>query len=202
MEGPIRRHAMSPFEAVEPRQDRYPFRGPIDPRQHLVQFYGQEGAFLDSLGEFVGGGLLHGESVVVIATASHLGALDTRLRARSFDVDRAIIQDRYLPLDAAGTLAQFMVNGWPDEQRFRAVVAGIVARARRGAPRVRAFGELVAVMWARGEHAATVHLERLWHGLCHEHGFSLLCAYPTSGFAADADGAIRQIVDSHTEVVA
>lgn len=192
---------MSLFEAIGPQQDRYPFRGPIDPREHLVQFYGQEGAFLDSLGDFVAGGLLHGESVIVIATAAHLGALDTRLRARSFDVDRAIIQDRYVPLDAAGTMAQFMVNGWPDERRFRALIAGLVERARRGAPRVRAFGEMVAVMWARGEHAAVVHLERLWHALCHEHGFSLLCAYPMSGFASDAHAAIRQIVATHSDVV-
>ena len=193
---------MSLFEAVGPRQDRFPYQGSIEPREHLVQFYGQEGAFLDSLCEFVGGGLLHGESVVVIATAAHLGALDTRLRARSFDVDRAIIEDRYIPLDAAGTMAQFMVNGWPDEPRFRAVVAGLLERARRGAPSVRAFGEMVAVMWARGEHAAVMHVERLWHALCHELGFSLLCAYPMSGFAPNAHAEIRKIVAAHSDVVA
>ena len=192
---------MSLTEAVEP-QVRPLSRGPIEPREHLVQFYEREGAFLDSLGDFVASGLLHGESVIVIATASHLGALDTRLRARGFDVDRAIIQDRYIPLDAAGTMAQFMVNGWPDEQRFRALVSGLLARARRNATQVRAFGEMVAIMWARGEHVATVHLERLWHGLCHEHGFSLLCGYPKSGFASDAHAAITEICAAHTEVVA
>jgi hypothetical protein len=192
---------MSLAEAVAP-QVRQLSRGPIDPREHLVQFYEREGAFLDSLGDFVAAGLLHGESVIVIATAAHLGALDTRLRARGFDVDRAIIQDRFIPLDAAGVLSQFMLNGWPDEQRFRAVVQGVLARARRGTPRVRAFGEMVAILWARGEHAATVHLERLWHGLCHEHDFSLLCAYPKSDFGADAHAAIGQICAAHTDVVA
>jgi len=192
---------MSLTEAVEP-QVRPLSRGPIEPREHLVQFYEREGAFLDSLGDFVASGLLHGESVIVIATASHLGALDTRLRARGFDVDRAIIQDRYIPLDAASVLSQFMLNGWPDEQRFRSLVAGLLARARREAPRVRAFGEMVAIMWARGEHAATVHLERLWHALCHEHDFSLLCGYPKTGFASDARAAIGQICAAHTDVVA
>jgi len=192
---------MSFIEAVEP-QVRQLSRGPIDPREHLVQFYEREGAFLDSLGDFVAGGLLHGESVIVIATAAHLGALDTRLRARNFDVDRAILQDRYIPLDAASVLAQFMLNGWPDEQRCRAFVQGMLARARRGAPRVRAFGEMAAILWARGEQAATVHLERLWHGLCHEHGFSLLCGYPKAGFTSDARVAIAQICAAHADVVA
>lgn len=192
---------MSLLEAIEP-QVRQLSRGPLDAREHLVQFYEREGAFLESLSDFVAGGLLHGESVIAIATASHLGAVDTRLRARGFDVDRAIIQDRYIPLDAAGTLAQFMVNGWPDEQRFRALVSGLLARARRNATQVRAFGEMVAITWARGEHTATVHLERLWHGLCHEHGFSLLCGYPKSGFASDAHAAIGEICATHSEVVA
>lgn len=192
---------MSFTEAIEPQVRQLP-RGPIDAREHLVQFYEREGAFVGSLGDFVAGGLLHGESVIAIATAAHLGALDTRLRARGFDVDRAIIQDRYIPLDAASVLAQFMLNGWPDEQRFRAFVQGVLARARRGAPRVRAFGEMVAILWARGEHAATVHLERLWHAACHEHDFSLLCGYPKTGFASDAHAAIAQICAAHSDVVA
>jgi hypothetical protein len=187
--------------AGPPQHDRYIFRGRIDPRQHLVQLYDQEGFFLDTLGDFVASGLLHGESVIVIATASHLGALDTRLRARAFDVDRAIIQDRFIPLDAAGTLAQFMVDGWPDEQRFRALLARLLARARAAAPAVRAFGEMVAIMWARGEYTATLQLERLWHELCHTESFSLLCAYPRSGFAAGSHAAIREICDVHTDVV-
>lgn len=192
---------MSLIEAVEP-QVRQLSRGPIDPREHLVQFYEREGAFLDSLGDFVAAGLLHGESVIVIATAAHLGALDTRLRARSFDIDRAILQDRYIPLDAASVLSQFMLNSWPDEPRLRAFVQGLLARARRAAPRVRAFGEMAAILWARGEHAATVHLEQLWHEQCREHQFSMLCGYPKTGFASDARAAIVQICAAHTDVVA
>lgn len=192
---------MSLAEAVEP-QVRPLSRGPIEPREHLVQFYEREGAFVDSLGDFVAGGLLHGESVIVIATAAHLGALDTRLRARGFDVDRAVIQDRYIPLDAASTMSQFMLDGWPDEPRFRSLVATLLARARREAPRVRAFSEMAAIMWARGEQAATVRLEQLWHALCPEHDFSLLCGYPKTGFASDARAAIGQICAAHSDVVA
>lgn len=192
---------MSLAEAVEP-QVRPLSRGPIEPREHLVQFYEREGAFVDSLGDFVAGGLLHGESVIVIATAAHLGALDTRLRARGFDVDRAVIQDRHIPLDAASTMSQFMLDGWPDEPRLRSLVATLLARARREAPRVRAFSEMAAIMWARGEHAATVRLEQLWHALCQEHDLSLLCGYPKTGFASDARAAIGQICAAHSDVVA
>ena len=178
------------------------FWGEIAPCQHFVQLYELEGAFLDTLEAFVAAGLAGGEGVPVIATASHLGTLDMRLRARGIDVDAAVCEDRYIPLDAADTLGHFMNKGWPDEQRFRDVVGRIVSRARNGGRRVRAFGEMVAIMWARGEHGATVHLEHLWHQLCRAHDFSLLCADPKSGFTQDTRESMREICEAHSASVA
>lgn len=51
----------------------------------------------------------------------------------------------------------------------------------RDGRRVRAFGEMVAVMWTRGQSGATVQLEHLWHRFCQTKAFSLFCAYPKSG---------------------
>src|SRR5688500_19228341 len=51
---------------------------------------------------------------------------------------------------------------------------------------VRAFGEMVAVLWANGHNGATVRLEHLWHAFCQSEAFSLFCAYPKTGFTQDA----------------
>jgi hypothetical protein len=40
--------------------------------------------------------------------------------------------------------------------------------------RVRAFGELVALLWARGDVAATVRLEFLWRQIWQKQTFSVL----------------------------
>ncbi|HUR40494.1 MAG TPA: MEDS domain-containing protein [Verrucomicrobiae bacterium] len=192
---------MTIIREVPASNGRRAFWGEIAPCEHLVQLYEQEGAFLDSLEGFVADGISRGESVIAIATASHLQALDARLAARGIPVEQARAEDRYIPLDAADTLSRFMVRNWPDEGLFRTLVADLLKRARAGERRVRAFGEMVAIMWARGEHGATVNLEHLWHSLCKSEDFALFCAYPKSGFTQDAQSSIDQICASHSRVV-
>jgi hypothetical protein len=95
----------------------------------------------------------------------------------------------------------FMRNGWPDEELFRRLVRGLLSCAKRDGRKVRAFGEMVAVLWAQGEHAATVRLEYLWRELCGADHFSLLCAYPRVGFTQDLTSSIADICAAHSRVL-
>lgn len=177
------------------------FWGEISPCEHLVQIYQDEGVFLDSLEGFIAGGIQAGDGVVVIATPLHLASLNERLTARNIDIASAIRDDQYLTFDAEEALAKFMVMGWPDEDFFRAFVTNILQRAKGNNRRVRAFGEMVALLWARGNTGATVQLEHLWHRLCQEFTFSLFCAYPKIGFTRDASASIKEICDAHSRVL-
>jgi hypothetical protein len=177
------------------------FWGEIAPCDHLVQIYEDELAFVDVLSGFVAGGLKAGDATIVIATEAHRQALDKRLEACGIDVPAARALDSYISLDAAETLGRFMVEDWPDEERFKNTVSGLLSRAGAHGRRVRAFGEMVALLWARGHCAATVRLEYLWSRFCEQERFSLLCAYPQSGFTADAADSIRQICDAHSHVL-
>jgi hypothetical protein len=55
---------------------------------------------------------------------------------------------------ATQLLSTIMSNGWPNGDRFKEVVGGIVAKALESAsgsrPRVAIFGEMVALLWADG----------------------------------------------------
>jgi hypothetical protein len=185
-----------------PRDRIEVFWGEMAPCEHLVQIYEHSSALLDSLDGFVGDGLQAGDSTIVIATANHRDALEARLQARGIDVGAARSKDQYIPLDAAGTLSTFMVGRWPDDDLFNEAVTDLLARARRGGRRVRAFGEMVAVLWARGDQAATVRLEHLWQRLCEAEGFSLFCAYPKVGFTQDASDSISELCAEHSRVIA
>ena len=178
------------------------FWAEIPPSEHLVQIYEEDRVVLDALEGFIGGGLRAGDGVLVIATAVHLHALEERLTAQGVDVGVAREREQYLPLDAEETLAQFMVSGWPDDDLFEHLVTNLLVRARRHGQRVRAFGEMVAIMWAQGHNGATVRLEHLWHKMCQKEGLSLFCAYPRIGFTQDADASIRDICATHDRVVA
>ncbi len=187
------------------------FWGEISPCDHLVQLYEDDAVLLDTLCGYVAGGLSSGEGVVVIATPAHREALAARLahfsQLGSFALDAAIARDQYIVLDAAETLAQFMRDDRPDPDLFRQVVTEILARARGQGSwggegrRVRAFGEMVALMWAEGHCGATVQLEHLWHDLCREKAFSLFCAYPKCGFTQDAGEGLAEICAAHSRVI-
>lgn len=174
------------------------FWGEIAPCEHLVEIYLEEDVFLDSLEGFVAGGLEVGDGVIVIATPSHRKALEDRLTRRGVDLANARLRDQYIDLDAEETISKFLVNGFPDAERFEQLVTSLLARARGTERRVRAFGEMVAILWGRGLNGATVRLEHLWHQFCQKEAFSLFCAYPRSGFTENAEVSIKTICDAHS----
>ncbi|MGH9599351.1 MAG: MEDS domain-containing protein [Terracidiphilus sp.] len=177
------------------------FWGEIAPSEHVAQFYEHEGVLLDTLTGFVAGGLDRGESTIVIATPEHLLSIDQRLRDSKTDLARAVAEDRYITLDAESALASFMVKDWPDEDLFADFINQLILRASANDRRVRAFGEMVALLWDKGLAAATVRLEHLWHQFCQNHAFSLFCAYPRAGFTSDPTKSLADICAAHSRVI-
>jgi PAS domain S-box-containing protein len=173
----------------------------VDP-DHVVQFYDDDAFLIESVTRFVGAALGAGDVAIVIATPAHRAALDKRLRARGVDLRVARRQSRYIALDAADTLAALMADGCPDAHRFRAVVGRTIEDATSGGRRVRAFGEMVALLWDAGRREAALRLEELWNELAERLRFALLCAYPMRGFGREADGEpFLQVCGTHGDVV-
>jgi hypothetical protein len=177
------------------------FWGEIAPCEHVVQIYENDEGFLDLLAGFVSGGVNAGECAVVIATAAHLAALEERLTALGYFVPSLLSNTQYIPLDAAITLSKFMVNDWPDEYLFNKVISEVLVKAKGNNRKVRAFGEMVAILWAKGQVGATVRLEHLWNKFCESEAFSLFCAYPQSGFTQDAAESVIHICSAHTKMI-
>jgi hypothetical protein len=178
------------------------FWGEIAPCDHVLQIYEDDKRFIDVLEGFVVNGFNSGDSVVIIATPEHLKSLNHRLRAKGFDLFSLTLQDRYIPLDAEATLSQFMINDWPDENLFYHLLTNLLLRAHKKDRKVRAFGEMVAILWSQGFNGATVHLEHLWGRFCDSEEFRLFCAYPKSGFTENAVESINKICGCHSKVIA
>ena len=178
------------------------FWGEIAPCEHVVQIYENDDVFLDLLNGFVNGGVNVGECVVVIATESHLNGLNNRLKAAGHDVSDLVKKSLYMPLDANQILSLFMVNGWPDENLFNQMVSEVISKAKINGRQVRAFGEMVAILWAQGKVGATVRLEQLWNKFCENEAFCLFCAYPKSGFTQEASESVMHICGAHSKMIA
>src|SRR5439155_16792383 len=174
----------------------------IGPSEHFVQFYEADAFLLDALGDYIGAALRAGDAGVVIATPAHREGLEERLRAGGLDIAAARAGGRYVPLDAAETLASIMVDGSPDPARFAAVAGGLIARAAAGGRRVRVFGEMVALLAVAGDHAAALRLEALWNELQQTHSFALFCAYPLNGLGGEAlAGLLVDACAAHSRVI-
>lgn len=177
-----------------------------DHEGHVVQLYTDDGFLIDELSRFIGGALAVGDAAVVIATEPHRRELEKRLAAQGLDTTKANRQGRYIALDAAQTLPRFTENGTVDETRFKAIIGGLLTQARSAVDgkecRIAVFGELVALLWAEGKPQEAVRVERFWNDLAKTHSFSLLCAYPVSGFGGEGHiEPFLKICAEHTGVV-
>ena len=197
--GPFR-NASDDAESPNPTQ--------VDPaaHQHSVQFYCADESLMDTLSRFIGSAIGAGDAAIVIATQAHREELANRLSSRGLEVARAVEQGRYVALDAAETLSQFMVNDWPDEKRFVEVIGGVINRTKAAAHkqhgRAALFGEMVALLWNDGKAEAALMLEQLWNQIAHSHSFSLVCAYPLTKFYREEDSEIFQkICAEHSAVI-
>jgi signal transduction histidine kinase len=149
---------------------------------HSVQFYEDDDFLLSSLLRTLSTAFRSGETCIVIATADHLGQLQALANDSDVDLQVAAAVGQYIPLDAAETLATFMVNGSPDWQAFETMLGGVLAAAARRQAPIRAYGEMVALLWQQGKHAAALRLERFWNELANAYHFTLHCAYPLRDF--------------------
>ena len=168
---------------------------------HAVRFYETKESLCRIVAEFLGEGFVLGNPALVIATPEHGGCIIDELRARHFDTDKMIEAGDLLMLDAREVLATFMEDGQPDAERFNQSVPAAIARIVRGLDKrtVRAYGEMVDLLWKDGLTTAAVKLEMLWNQLARTHDFSLLCGYSMGNFYKDA--AIEDICSQHSHVV-
>ena len=168
---------------------------------HVVQFYGHE----EELADRVAGYLLEtlrGEGVaVVIATPDHRRAFEARLAQAGADLAAAALDGTYLAVDASDTIHALMTGGRLDRDAFGRVIGGLIQRAGHGGRPVRAYGEMVAVLWDAGLVNVAVQLEEMWDELGLRHSFSLFCGYPASSVGDGHLEAFADLCRLHRSVV-
>jgi len=168
---------------------------------HAVRFYENDASLCRTIADFVGEGLSLGQPALVIATPVHNDALLHELSTRHVEVSAVQASGDLLLLDARDILATFMRDGMPDASLFKTHVPNAIARVCRSRNvTIRAYGEMVDVLWQDGLTAAAIRLEMLWNQLAATHDFSLLCGYSMGSFYKAA--GMRDICAQHSHVVA
>jgi hypothetical protein len=175
-----------------------------EPKEHLVHLYGSDDHLLTShAGQFLAEGFRRGEGLLVIATPEHVDALVSHLGDEGIDVGAAVRGGHLVLLDAEATLSRVVVEGEPSWPLFEQVVGDVIGGLRTKHDTLRAFGEMVGLLWSTGQLAAAVRLEEYWNRLLEDHAISLFCAYPIDVFHGEcAVATLSALVNTHTHVFA
>jgi signal transduction histidine kinase len=167
---------------------------PLPETAHVVKFYEHEDDLYALVGAFFADGAATNDPLLVIARGSRHERFVEAVRAHGRGSEHLLL------IDAEEALQAFMSGVLPDEERFVALMDELLTPLAGG--RLRAYGEMVDVLWENGNPEAAVRLEELWNRLAARHDFSLVCAYPIHRFDQESDrGLFDAVCARHTHVV-
>ncbi len=162
---------------------------------HAVHIYDSDQQLVRWVADSFTAAVADGRATLMVATPAHQRAIERELEARGVSLDGPL----HCNFDAATTLDSLLTDGDSDQVLFDRVVAPAVAALSDAGHGLTVFGEMVDLLWERGDAARAMALEARWNILGTELDFSLLCAY-----RAGADGDLTVFDDVaalHTQVI-
>ncbi len=170
-----------------------------------MQFYQDERSLASTVASFLAEGIDQGEPGVVVATPAHTSSIMRELKKLGHDTHELRRTGELQLFDAHKLLSAFMVNGTPDPLLFRSNVGDVIDRlcANRNPCPIRAYGEMVDLLWQQGNENGAIRLEILWNQLASTYEFALLCGYAVGNFYKETDSSrIDEVRDQHTHEIA
>jgi PAS domain S-box-containing protein len=169
---------------------------------HFVQFWEDTDYLVASVSHFIASGLIAGEGAIVIAKKDHLEKIEASLVERGINVGPFLSKRQLTLLDADETLAKIMQGDSPDPENFQTTVESLVKVVGERFGRIRAYGEMVQILWEGKNPGGMIQLEGLWNELGKKHHFALLCGYALKTFHSHEEREIVQhICDSHSHTL-
>ena len=189
---------------AEPPEHWDPILAHASPTEHIVQLYQDEDFLNRAVCRFAGAALANGEGVILVPTIAHWKSFRPRLEAEGVDVKAAQKRGQLTIVDAEELLPQFMQNKMPDSPVFLGLAADVIARARgQGSySKVRWWGEMVNVLWERGDAAASMKLEDLFDQLAHKHDVAIFCSFLMDNFNGEVHThMLPRLGENHSHLI-
>jgi hypothetical protein len=174
------------------------------PHDHIVQLYQDHDFLKSAVCRYIGAGLANGDRIILFPTLTHWNAFRQRLETEGVDVQAARERGQLTVVDANEILPRFMRDAMPDPQVFNAVIGDVFRQACAGGSyqKLRAWGELVNVLWERGDVAASMNLEDLFDQLNKKIGIAMFCSYVMDNFNGDVHALmLPRLGTNHTHLI-
>lgn len=174
------------------------------PRDHIVQLY-QDQQFLNrAVCRFAAAAIANGEGVILVPTVAHWDAFRPRLESEGVDVKAAEKRGQLTVVDADNLLPTFMRDGMPDSPVFLGLAQNVISQARGDGQykKVRWWGEMVNILWERGEVAASMQLEDQFDQLAHEQDIAIFCSFLMDNFDGDVHARmLPRLGENHSHLI-
>jgi hypothetical protein len=172
---------------------------------HFVQLYqADEDALAANVGQYLWEGQRRGEGLLVIASPQNIVRFRTELQKRKTDTGQIVHNRNLVFFDAFDTLSRFMVGGQPDWGLFEDVVGSALhqVRPQKEFAGLRAYGEMVSLLWKARMFAAAIRLEQFWNRLLSRSSFSLFCGYAIDVFGKEFEiKSLDALLCAHTHLL-
>jgi MEDS: MEthanogen/methylotroph, DcmR Sensory domain len=172
---------------------------------HIVQLYQDQDFLSRAVCRFGGAALANGEGFIIASTRTHWDAWRPSLEAEGVDVEAARKRGQMTVFDAEELLSRFMRDGMPDPPTFLGLAADVVRQARAGGryPRVRWWGEMVNVLWERGNVTASMKLEDLFDQyIAKKDGVAIACGFLMDNFDSDIHARmLPKLATNHSHLI-
>jgi hypothetical protein len=174
------------------------------PRDHIVQLYQDEQFLNRAVCRFAAAAIVNGEGIILVPTIAHWDAFRPRLESEGVDVKAAEKRGQLTIVDADNLLPTFMHDGMPDSPVFLGLAANVITQARGDGryPKVRWWGEMVNILWERGDVAASMNLEDLFDQLAHEQDIAIFCSFLMDNFNGDVHARmLPRLGENHSHLI-
>ena len=174
------------------------------PCEHIVQLYQDQDFLNRAVCRFAGAALANGEGLILVPTLEHWNGIRPRLEAEGVDVEAARRRGQLTVVDADQLLPRFMKQAMPDLPVFLGLASEVIGQARANGryPKVRWWGEMVNVLWERGDVAASMGLEDLFDQLAHQHDIAIFCSFLMDNFNGEVHTRmIPRLGQNHSHLI-
>jgi hypothetical protein len=174
------------------------------PRDHIVQLYQDQDFLNRAVCRFAAAALANGEGLILVPTLAHWNAFRPCLEAEGANVEDAQRSGQLSIVDADELLPRFMQKAMPDAPVFLGLAGEIVARTRGAGryPKVRWWGEMVNVLWERGDVAASMNLEDLFDRVSHEQDIAIFCSFLMDNFDGEVHThLLPRLGENHSHLI-
>lgn len=147
--------------------------------RHIALFYRDDDLLARCVAWWASASLIRRGGAILIGRSDKLTRIRRELARVGVDIDAHVEAGRLVFEEAEDMLARFHGPAGPQREAFRQALDATLAKVRAATAtgEVRAWGEMVDLLWEEGERDACCKLESLWGEVLVSRDLQLLCSY-------------------------